>query len=151
VPTILGGVMSKLSKLAVKEVTLELEYPEIDGFVVFLNYVSREDLAKIRQQSVSIKFNKVSRQREEIVDNDKFIEAWATKAIKGWKGLKFKHLPKLLPVDISSQNPETDFDWTVEDALDLLKNSPAFDQFVTDAMNDYEKFSIKKAETETKN
>ena len=38
-----------------------------------------------------------------------------------------------------------------EDALDLLKNSTVFDQFVTDAINDYEQFSIAKKESDVKN
>ena len=31
------------------------------------------------------------------------------------------------------------------------KNSTIFDQFVTDTMNDFEQFSVKKKETDTKN
>ena len=38
-----------------------------------------------------------------------------------------------------------------EGAIELLKNSTIFDQFVTDTMNDFEQFSKKKAETDIKN
>ena len=37
-----------------------------------------------------------------------------------------------------------------EDAIELLKSSSIFDQFVTDAMNDFEQFSKKKAEDNVK-
>ena len=62
-----------------------------------------------------------------------------------------KHLPILLPVDISGDDPEEPVDYSEEDAIELLKNSTIFDQFVTDTMNDFEQFSKKKAETDTKN
>ena len=143
--------MSKISKLIAKETVIDVEFPDIDGFVVQLVYLGRDDLLKIRNSSLSYKFNKRTRQREEEVDNEKFIEEYARKAIKGWTGLKVKDLPKLLPVDISQMNPQDEITYTEEDALDLLRSSTLFDQFVTDALNDYEKFSINKREEDAKN
>jgi len=143
--------MSKISNLIAKETVIDVEFPDIDGFVVKLVYLGRDDLLKIRNASLGYKFNKRTRQREEEVDNEKFVEEYARKAIKGWSGLKVRHLPKLLPVDISGQNADEDVVYTEEDALDLLRSSTVFDQFVTDALNDYEKFSISKRETDAKN
>jgi hypothetical protein len=143
--------MSKISNLIAKETVIDVEFPDIDGFVVQLVYLGRDDLLKIRNSSLSYKFNKRTRQREEEVDNEKFIEEYARKAIKGWSGLKVKDLPKLLPVDISQMNPQDEITYTEEDALDLLRSSTIFDQFVTDALNDYEKFSINKREEDAKN
>ena len=37
------------------------------------------------------------------------------------------------------------------EALELIKNSTVFDQFITDAMQDYEQFTIEKKEQEIKN
>ena len=47
-----------------------------------------------------------NRQREEEIDNDKFLESYAEKAIKSWKGLKVKHLPVLMPADITKMDAE---------------------------------------------
>jgi hypothetical protein len=143
--------MSKISNLIAKETVIDVEFPDIDGFLVKLVYLGRDDLLKIRNSSLGYKFNKRTRQREEEVDNEKFIEEYARKAIKGWSGLKVKDLPKLLPVDISQMKPTDDIPYTEEDALDLLRSSTIFDQFVTDALNDYEKFSINKREEDVKN
>lgn len=144
--------MSKIKGLLVTgDKTIEVDFPEVDGFKVTVSYIPREDLIKIRNQALVYKFNKRTRQREEEVDNDKFVEAYAERVIKGWKGLKVKHLPKLLPVDISSLNAEDDVPYSSEDALDLLKNSSIFDQFITDTVNDLEAFSVKKKETAIKN
>jgi len=143
--------MSKIKNLVAKETTTWVEFPDIDGFEVNLRYLTREDLMKIRNQSLTYKFNKRTRQREEEIDNDKFLDHYAEKAIVGWKGLKVKHLPVLLPVDISSMDANENIDYSEEEALELLKSSTVFDQFVTDAMNDFEQFSKQKAEENAKN
>ena len=124
---------------------------DIAGFKVNLRFVSREDLLKIRSASLTYKFNKRTRQRAEEVDSAKFLENYAERAIAGWTGLKIKHLPSLLPVDISGMNPEEAVEFSEEDAIELLKNSPVFDQFVTDTLNDFEQFSLKKKEDTVKN
>ena len=143
--------MSKIKNLVAKETTSWVEFPDIDGFEIQLAYLNRDDLMKIRNRSLTFKFNKRTRQREEEVDNDKFLEAYAEKAIKDWRGLKAKHLPILFPADISSMDPDENIEYDEEDALELLKNSTIFDQFITDCMNDFEQFSVKKAEEEAKN
>jgi len=143
--------MSKLKNLIAKETTSWVEFPDIDGFMIELVYLNRDDLMKIRNRSLTFKFNKRTRQREEEIDNDKFLEAYAEKAIKSWKGLKAKHLPILFPADISAMDPEENIEYDEEDALELLKNSTIFDQFITDSMNDFEQFSKKKAEDDEKN
>jgi hypothetical protein len=143
--------MSKIKNLIATETTTWVEFPDIDGFEVNLRFLGREDLMKIRNASLSYKFNKRTRQREEEIDNDKFLEGYAEKAIAGWKGLKIKHLPVLLPVDISAMDANEEVEYSIEDAIELLKNSTIFDQFITDSMNDFEQFSKKKKEQDAKN
>jgi len=144
--------MSKIKSLLVSgDKTIEVDFPEIDGFTVTLSYIPREDLLKIRSQALVYRFNKRTRQREEEVDNDKFIEAYSERVIKGWRGLRIKHLPKLLPANIAHLNQEEEIPYSQEEALDLLKNSTIFDQFITDTVNDIEAFSSKKRENELKN
>ena len=89
--------------------------------------MTREDLVKIRGQSLQYKFNKRTRQREEEVDSDKFLEAYSEKAVADWRGLKVKHLPLLLPVDISTMDSNENIEYSVEEALELLKNSTIFE------------------------
>lgn len=143
--------MSTIKNLIAKETTAWVEFPDIEGFELNLRFLSREDLMKVRNQALTFKFNKRTRQREEEVDNDRFLEAYAEKAIAGWKGLKAKHLPVLLPVDISGMDANDEIDYSIDDAIELLKNSTIFDQFITDCMNDFEQFSKRKVETNVKN
>ena len=98
--------MSKIKSLIAKETASWVEFPDIEGFEINLRYLTREDLMKIRNKSLTYKFNKRTRQREEEVDNEKFLEAYAEKAIADWKGLLVKHLPILLPVDISTMDAD---------------------------------------------
>jgi hypothetical protein len=143
--------MSKIKSMLVKETSTWVEYPDIEGFEVNLRYLTREDLLKIRNASLTYKFNKRTRQKEEEVDSTKFIEHYAEKAIAGWRGLRIKHLPMLIPADITGLNPNEAVEYTEEDAIELLKNSTTFDQFVSDALNDFEQFSRSKAEDNAKN
>ena len=143
--------MSKIAQLHAQETTIEVEYPDIDGFVISLVYLNRDDLMKIRNRSLTYKFNKRTRQREEEIDNDKFLDEYTKKAIRGWKGLYVKDLPQLLPIDMSSADPSEEIVYNETEALELIKNSTVFDQFVTDSMQDYEKFTIEHKEQEIKN
>lgn len=143
--------MSKIKNLIADQSSVWVEYPDIEGFEVNLQYLTREDLMKIRNASLTYKFNKRTRQREEEIDNDRFLENYAERAIISWKGLKVKHMPALMPVDISGIDGEDVIEYSNDDAIELLKNSTVFDQFITDTMNDFEQFSKKKAETDAKN
>jgi hypothetical protein len=144
-------IMSKIASVVAKNSSVWVDYPDIDGFSVQLTYLTREDLVKIRNKSLIFKWNKRTRQREEEIDNDKFLESYAEKAIKSWKGLKVKHLPVLMPADITKMDAEEAIEHSIEEANSLLKNSSEFDQFVTDSMSDFEQFSKKKKETDEKN
>lgn len=137
--------------MLVQDTSTWVEFPDIPGFEVNLRFITREELLKIRTASLTFKFNKRTRQREEEVDSAKFLENYAERAIADWKGLKIKHLPSLMPVDISGFKPDEEVEFSTEEAVEMLKNSPIFDQFVTDTLNDFEQFSRKKAEDNVKN
>lgn len=135
----------------VTEKVTEVEFPDIDGFKVQLCYVGRDKMMKIRNQALVYKFNKRTRQREEEVDNEKFLDAYAEAVIKGWSGLTVKGLATLLPIDTSGANPKEEVPYSHEDALLLLKNSTIFDQFVTDSLNNFEVFERESKEQAEKN
>ena len=145
--------MSKLSKLnkKVQNRVIKAEFPGIEGFVVTFNYISKEKLLEIRNECMTFTFNKKTKEKEDTLDTDKFTEMYVSSAINGWTGLKVKHLPELLVVDISDEDLEEAVAYTPEDALALALDSTVFDIFLTETMNDYEQFSIVKKETDAKN
>ena len=120
-------------------------------FPVTIRYVGRDRMMKIRNQALVYKFNKRTRQREEEVDNDKFLELYSEAVIKGWSGLNVRGLATLLPIDTSGSDAKEDVPYSPDDALLLLKNSTIFDQFVTDSLNNFEVFEKEAKEEATKN
>ena len=52
---------------------------------------------------------------------------------------------------ISNTDPNEEISYNETEALELIKNSTVFDQFITDCMQDYEKFTIENKEQEIKN
>ena len=110
--------MSKIASLHAQETTVDVEFPDIEGFVISLAYLNRDDLMKIRNRSLSYKFNKRTRQREEEIDNDKFLEEYTKRAIKGWKGLYVKNLPQLLPIDMENADPNEAIEYNETEALE---------------------------------
>ena len=52
---------------------------------------------------------------------------------------------------MSNANPNEEVTYNETEALELIKNSTVFDQFITDSMQDYEKFTIEHKEQEIKN
>jgi hypothetical protein len=143
--------MSKLKSMMVKDTSTWVEFPDIPDFKVNLRFVSREDLLKIRSASLTYKFNKRTRQREEEVDNDKFLEAYTEAVVKGWTGLTVRGLSHLLPVDVSKMDPKQEIPYSAEDALDLIKNSTIFDQFISDTLNNFDTFETEAKDVAEKN
>ncbi len=143
--------MSIINTLHATERTVEVEYPEIDGFFIELAYVGRDELTKISSRATKVQFSKVSRRREETLDDEKFLEEYSKKIIKGWRGLKKKDLEVLLPVDLKGVNEDDDVPYSEEEAFDLLRNSVPFDQFITDTISDLDTFRSEEKEENVKN
>lgn len=142
--------MSRIGNLKVKEKIITTQYPDTD-FYVDINFVSMDKLTSIRTAALVNKFNPRTRDREETVDNDKFIDGYARAIIKGWKGLDIQTLSKIMAVDAASENPKEEIPYSHEEAVELLQNSPNFLSFITDTLNDFEKFSQLRKETNVKN
>jgi len=130
-----------LKSLLTPSKTVEVDFPGLEGFTVKLTYLAREELLKLRNKSVSQKFNKKTRAYEEQLDNDKFLTEYCKAIIKGWKGLKYNYLEELLLVDISEVDPEDFLVWNNENAELLMKNSSDFDEWVSETVGELENFT----------
>ena len=128
-----------LKNLLVPSKSLEAEFPGMDGFVVSLAFLSRETLINIRKKASKQTFK--NRQVMEELDDKLFLKLYVEAAIKGWKGLKFKYLNELAPVDISALNAEDELPFSTEDALFLMQASTAFDSFVSETVTELGNFT----------
>lgn len=132
----------KLSTLLVPTHTTEVEYPGFPGFKVKVSFISREILADIRKKSLKSTFK--NRALVEELNEDTFLQLYTQKAISGWSGLKLSYLEQIAPVNITGQDPETELEYSEENALHLMKNSSDFDNFVGSVVSDLGKFSKSK-------
>lgn len=122
-------------------VTAEYPDPDLKGFEVSVAYVSREELQKIRSKCLVTKFDKKTRQPQESVDDKLFLQLYVNKVIRGWKGLKLKYLQELVLVDLGSADPESELEYSEENALQLMQNSIPFDTWITGVVSDISFFN----------
>ena len=80
--------MSKIKNMISEQSSIWIEFPDIEGFEINLKYLTREDLMKVRNASLTYKFNKRTRQREEEVDNDRFLKTMLKKLFLAGKDLR---------------------------------------------------------------
>ena len=133
-----------LASLMTPSKTIDIEFGGYPEFYVSLCHLAREELIKLRKRCVTTKFNKKTRQPEESLDEERFLTEYCKSVIKGWTGLKFKYLEELLLVDTTAYNPEDELPYTQENAELLMKNSTAFDTWVTETVGDLENFTRSK-------
>ena len=124
--------------------TVTIEFSGYTGMTVDLCYLAREELLKLRKKCVTTKFNKKTRQPEEVLDEEKFLTEYVKSVIKGWSGLKYRYLEELLLVDVADLDPDDELLYTQENAELLMKNSNEFDTWVTETVGDLENFTGRK-------
>jgi hypothetical protein len=121
--------------------TVLIDFPGYIGMSVELTYLAREELVKLRKRCVSTKFDKKTRQPEEVLDEDKFLTEYVKSVVKGWSGLKYRYLEELLLVDVGELDLDDELVYTQENAELLMKNSNDFDTWVTETVGDLENFT----------
>lgn len=138
-----------LNELKINQNSVEVAFPRFKNFVLNLKYLPREELASIREKAATNTYNRLTRQREDVVDTDKFMDEYIRKAVVGWKGLTFEVIVALVPVEVSA-SLDTEVEYTHENAMWLVKNSTEFDSFISDTMNQVDLFSVVKKENTLK-
>jgi hypothetical protein len=133
-----------LSSLLTPSKTVNFEYPGYSGFSVDLCFLAREELIKLRKRSTTQKFNRKTRQPEEVLDDDRFLSEYVKAVIKGWSGLKLSYLEELLLVDVSGLDI-TELPYTQANSETLMKNSVDFDTWVTETVGDLTNFTKNKS------
>jgi len=136
-----------LASIMVKSKTIDMEYPGYSGLTVKVAYLTRDELVNLRKKATTQKFNKKTRQPEDEVDSELFQDLYIKAVIKGWEGFKYKHLLKMLPIDVSKipateyLNGEGLFKYDQDNATILMKNCSDFDNWITSQLDDVENFT----------
>ena len=134
-----------LASLMTASKTVAIDFPCYTGMEVSLCYLAREELLKLRKRCVTTKFDKKTRQPEEVLNEEKFLVEYCKSVIKGWSGLKYRYLEELLLVDVGDLDLEDELPYTQDNAELLMKNSNIFDTWVTEAVADLENFTGNKS------
>ena len=130
----------KLQDLMVDSKSAWVSYPGCSGFEIEVANLSRKELIALRKRCVTTKFDRKTRQPEEILDEEKFITEFTKATIKDWKGLKLKYLEDLLLVDLKDNDPEIELEYSQDQAEVLVQNSTEFDTWINDVVFDLDNF-----------
>lgn len=136
--------MSRLQSILKDKLEAWIDVDGFPGFSVKLAYLSRPELEKIRKSVTKLELNKRTRAMEEVIDTEAYTKVLIKASVLDWKGFTLEHATKLLPVEIpEGQSLEEEIPFSPEDAFDLVKNSPAFDEWLNGAIYDLDSFRKK--------
>lgn len=130
----------KLQDLMVDTKAAWIEFPGCPGFTVNVANLARKELVALRKRCVHTKFDRKTRQPEEVLDEEKFVKEFSKATIKGWKGLKLKYLEDLLLVDLKGQDTNEELEYSEDQAEILISNSSEFDTWINEVVFDLANF-----------
>lgn len=133
----------KLSDLMVDTKSAWIDFPELKGFEVEVAILARPELTSLHKSCLKEKFDRKTHQKISELDEDKFVDKFTDKVIKGWKGLKLKYLEELLVVDLDGVDPEKELPYDHDNAVNLVKNSSEFDKWINEVVYDLDNFRSK--------
>ena len=133
----------ELKSLLVDSKTTWVEFPGLDGFEVELANLSRKELTNLRKKCTTNKFNRKTRQFEDELNDEKFVEEFTKSTVKNWKGLKLEYLQDLLLVDLEGQDSNKEMEFSEANAQVLVENSSEFDNWLNEVVFDLENFRSK--------
>ena len=136
-----------LKQLVVDSKAMWIDFAGLDGFSIEIANLSRKELTGIRKKCTTSKFNRKSRQLEEIMDDDKFVTEFTKGTIKYWKGLTLEHLETLLLIDTKGKDKKEEVPYSRENAEILVSQSTEFDTWLNEVVFDLENFRDEPAGT----
>lgn len=119
--------------------TVTVDFPGFDGFKVHLSFMTRETLVNIRKKATRQSMK--SRQVVDDLDDQLFLKLYVESAIKGWEGLKLSYVEQLAPVELGENDPNTELEFSSENALFLMKESSSFDSFISETVTELSNFT----------
>lgn len=131
-----------LQSLLIPSKTVSLDFPGLPDFKVDITHLAREELIRLTKKCTTTVFKK--HQPVEEFDSELFGKMFTKEVVKGWKGLKFKYLEKLVLADISGFDPDAELPFTEENAIMLVTNSTSFENWVTTSSQELENFTNSK-------
>ncbi|ATS94098.1 tape measure chaperone [Pectobacterium phage DU_PP_V] len=120
--------MINLRDISVSTREIEVVYEGMPNFKITLAYMSRAQSKKVVEASKKGEW--VNGQLVHSQNEDLFTESFVKEAIKGWTGLTLGDVEKLMLVDFGDQDPNTPIEFSIDNAVMLMRESTAFDSFI---------------------
>ncbi len=130
----------ELKKLMVDSKAVWIDYPGLDGFTVEIANLSRKELTGLRKRCTSSRFDKKTRQIVEELEEDKFIAEFSKSVVKNWKGLTLEYLETLLLIEMGSEDPNKELEYTADNCETLVSSSTEFDSWLNEVVFDLDNF-----------
>lgn len=124
-----------------------------DGFSMQLRYLHKSEVVSMRERHTELKFNPISGFREPMVSSEALQKELVSTCVLAWKGLTFRILATLAPIDIKSiENMDAELPFSADNAVMLVQASPEMENFIGRHALNIEYFqSAKGVEGELKN
>jgi hypothetical protein len=124
-----------LKSLMIETRAVDVEFEALPGFTVTLGYLSKSLLRRLSKEATVSKMDQLGNVSPEF-DSDKFLEAFCSHAVSGWKGLTYEKLAQLMLIDETSiEDMSKEVEYSKDNAFLLMKESQAFDNWVNDRVN----------------
>ena len=140
----------ELKSLLLPEKVVTFDFPGCEGFTVDLAFLSKESNQSLIKKCQKTTVDRKTRQIVENFDDELFLELYVDAILKGWKGLKMKYLEEIVLVEIPKIDREKELEYTKNNALDLMKASAIFDQWVSDIISDLGNFTTNSTKKKSK-
>jgi len=128
-----------LKSMLLPEKVVSFDFPGCEGLTFDLAFLSKESNQALYKKCQKTKFDRNRNEVEEF-DDELFLQLYVKSIIKGWKGFKLEYLNEFLLADFSGQE-DTELDFSDENALDLMKNSVVFDNWISGVITDLGNFT----------
>lgn len=130
-----------LGELLLDQKTVNIDFPGYDDLVFSINFLGKNELVKLRKQSIRNTFDRRTHAPIEELDETKFIDLYSKAVLKGWTGFKWKYVKEFLLIDTSSLDPEGEMPYNTKNARVLVENSTLFSDWLSDVVSDLENFT----------
>lgn len=132
-----------LKDLSIETKEVAVPFEALPGFEVTLGYISKTITRKLAKDATSSKMGS-NGELEQDFDQEAFLESFCKEAVKDWKGLTYSKLAQLMLIDEDAiEDMEKELPYSEDNAFVLLNNSPIFDNWVNERVNDLATFRSK--------
>jgi len=120
---------------------VEFEFPGCKGLSFDLAFLSKESHQDLYKKCMKMKVNARTRKPEEEFDDDMFLKLYVASIVRGWKGFKIKYVQEFVLAKVDSVDPEDELEFSEENALQLMRASTIFDNWVSELLLDLGNFT----------